>query len=171
MKKFIALLVCISVAFAFVGCAPYYANYNTGWAESTPEPEPQPKPKPKPVPRPKPKPKAPEVKRVPESNIVTGNLYPIPKALNVDNDFTIASLTPVAYTAPDRCNEVYFFSAIVTPASGYHGIIDISMSETKKDDVYTCKYFGSAVVYKIKPNPFVKEIVKYEEVTRKYSPE
>jgi hypothetical protein len=84
---------------------------------------------------------------------------------------TIASLTPVTYTYPYRCNEVYFFTAIVTPASGYHGIVDISMSETMTNGMYTCKYFGSAVVYKIKPNPFIKETVKYEDVVRKFTPD
>ena len=174
MKKIIALLTCVFVASFFEGCAPYnnksWSNY--GYYQPEPEPEPPPQPKPKPKPKPKPVKKVTEVKRtIPETKVVTGNLYPIPKALSVDNDLTIASLTPVTYTYPYRCNEVYFFTAIVTPASGYHGIVDISMSETVTNGMYTCKYFGSAVVYKIKPNPFIKETVKYEDVVRKFTPE
>lgn len=161
MKKMVFLVVFAFVAFVLEGCAPYYATYYT-------EPEPEPAPQPKPRETPKPRKTVPVTKKAPETEIVTDNLYPIPKTLDVDNDLTIASMTPVAYTTQDHCNEVYFFSAIVTPASGYHGLVDISMSETKIEGGYSCKYFGTAVVYKVKPNPIVKETVKYEDVVRKY---
>ena len=171
MKKFIVLLVCAFAAFIFEGCAP--RTYATN-VQETPVHKPKPKAKIKSRPKAKPVQKAKTVvvtKKVTDYSIVTDNLYPIPKALDVDNDMTIVSLTPVAYTDQNHCNEVYFFSAIVTPASGYHGLVDISMSETKVEGGYLCKYFGSAVVYKIKPNPFIKETVKYEDVVRKFTPE
>lgn len=110
-------------------------------------------------------------KKSTDYSIVTDNMYPIPKALDVDNDMTIVSLTPVAYTDQNHCNEVYFFSAVVTPASGYHSLVDISMSETKVEGGYSCKYFGSAVVYQVKPNPFMKTTIKYEDVVQKIVPE
>ena len=162
MKKIITLFVCVLTVFLFEACAthPY-----------TGVPEPEPKPRPRPKPRPAPKPQAVAPKKVRDVSIVTDNLYAIPKALNVDNDLTISSLTPVAYTSQDHCNEVYFFTAIVTPTSGYHGLVDISMSETKINGGYSCKYFGSAIVYQIKPNPFVKETIKYEDIVRKVVPE
>lgn len=34
-------------------------------------------------------------------------------------------------------------------------------------DKYSCKYFGTAVVYKVKPNPFVEQVINYEDVVRK----
>ncbi|WP_298769396.1 hypothetical protein [uncultured Fibrobacter sp.] len=37
-------------------------------------------------------------KKSTDYSIVTDNMYPIPKALDVDNDMTTVSLTPVAYT-------------------------------------------------------------------------
>lgn len=168
MKKFIALFACAFVAFIFEGCAPRsFETYDDDYEE---EPAPKPKPKAKPKPPARPKVSSPAKKNV-DYDIVTDNLYPIPKALDVNNDFAIVSLTPVAYTTQDHCNEVYFFSAIVTPTSGYHGLVDISMSETKVEGGYSCKYFGSAVVYQVKPNPFIKETIKYEDVVRKYVPE
>ena len=191
MKKIIALSVCIFVAFILEGCAPYHYTADEGLPYNDNEPvQPAPKPKAKPktvvrsATKAKPikkttpaaqnttaaRPKA-APKRVVDYNIVTDNMYPIPKALNVDNDLTIVSLTPVSYTEQNHCNEVYFFNAIVTPTSGYHGLVDISMSEIKVEGGYSCKYFGSAVVYQVKPNPFVKKTVKYEDVVRKYVPE
>jgi hypothetical protein len=172
MKKFIALSVCVFVAFAFEGCSPYYGSYQQPVYEPEPvyAPPPEPKPKPKPKPKPVAKPVAqPVVKKKVDYEITTDNLYPIPKALDVNNDLTIVSLTPVAYSAQDHCNEVYFFSAIVTPNSGYHGLVDISMSESKIEGGYACKYFGSAVTYQVKPNPFIKETIKYEDVVRKFT--
>ncbi|WP_298769398.1 hypothetical protein [uncultured Fibrobacter sp.] len=59
----------------------------------------------------------------------------------------------------------------MTPASGYHSLVDISMSETKVEGGYSCKYFGSAVVYQVKPNPFMKTTIKYEDVVQKIVPE
>ena len=185
MKKIIALSVCIFVAFILEGCAPYHYTADEGLPYNDNEPvQPAPKPKAKPKTVVKPAPKAKPVakarptqkaqaapKRVVDYNIVTDNMYPIPKALNVDNDLTIVSLTPVSYTEKNHCNEVYFFNAIVTPTSGYHGLVDISMSESKVEGGYSCKYFGTAVVYQVKPNPFVKKTVKYEDVVRKYVPE
>lgn len=168
MKKFISLSFVSLLTATFIGCAameqqPYVYN------EPAPEPVPQVKPKPKPKPKPAKSTPAPARSSIPE--IITNNLYPIPKFVNVDNDFTIVSMTPVSYSTEDRCNEVNFFAEVVTAASGYHNLVDISMSETRVDDKYSCKYFGSAVVYKIKPNPFVTEVVKYEDVVRKYVPE
>lgn len=190
MKKFIALFACTFVAFVFDGCAAHsfgaYDDYEDEEEEYIPEPKPKPKPKPKAkaVSRPKKavakqtettaKQKANTAvaaKKVTDYEIVTDNLYPIPKAMNIDNDVTITALTPVAYTTQDHCNEVYFFTAIVTPSSGYHGLVDISMSEAKREGGYSCKYFGTAVSYKVKPNPFIKETVKYEDVVRKYEPD
>jgi hypothetical protein len=187
MKKFIALFACAFVAFTFEGCAVRsFETYNDYDYEEEEEPvvKPQPKPKAKqkaPVKQTaqvkqktpaklKQNVAAPAKKKV-DYEIVTDNLYPIPKALDVNNDFTVVSLTPVAYTSQDHCNEVYFFSAIVTPTSGYHGLVDISMSESKVEGGYSCKYFGSAVVYQVKPNPFVKETIKYEDVVRKFVPD
>ena len=176
MKKFIALFVCVFVAFLFEGCAPYpYTTQNDlPYNDDQVEPAPKPRVKPRPVVRKaKPAPKQPQVvtKRATDYDIVTDYMYPIPKALNVDNDLTIVSLTPVSYTEKNHCNEVYFFNAIVTPNSGYHGLVDISMSESKVEGGYSCKYFGTAVVYQVKPNPFMKIFVKYEDVVRKYVPE
>ena len=163
MKKFIALFACAFMAFIFEGCAPRsFETYNDYDEEEAPAP------KRKTVAKAKP---APVVKKKTDYEVVTDNLYPIPKALDVDNDLTIVSLAPVGFTSQDHCNEVYFFSTVVTPSSGYHGLVDISMSETKTDGGYSCKYFGTAVTYKIKPNPFIKEIVKYEDVVRKYEAE
>ena len=176
MKKFIALFVCVFVAFLFEGCAPYpYTTQNDlPYNDDQVEPAPKPRVKPRPVVRKaKPAPKQSQVvtKRATDYDIVTDYMYPIPKALNVDNDLTIVSLTPVSYTEKNHCNEVYFFNAIVTPNSGYHGLVDISMSESKVEGGYSCKYFGTAVVYQVKPNPFMKIFVKYEDVVRKYVPE
>lgn len=188
MKKFIALFACTFVAFVFDGCAARsfgnYDDYEDEEEEYVPEPKPKPKPKPKVVSKPKTtaarqketavnqKPNTPvATKKAVDYEIVTDNLYPIPKAMNIDNDLTITALTPVAYTTKDHCNEVYFFTAIVTPSSGYHGLVDISMSEAKTEGGYSCKYFGSAVSYKVKPNPFIKETIKYEDVVRKYVPD
>ena len=174
MKKFIALFVCVFVAFMFEGCAPYAEQNELPYNDTQVEPAPKPRVRPRPVVRrakPAQKPKPAVAKRVTDYDIVTDNMYPIPKALNVDNDLTIVSLTPVSYTEKNHCNEVYFFNAIVTPASGYHGLVDISMSETKVEGGYSCKYFGTAVVYQVKPNPFMKIFVKYEDVVRKYVPE
>ncbi len=172
MKKFISLSFASFLAATFIGCAAMEMQPDV---YDEPEPAPEPVRQAKPMPKPKPKPKparetpAPARSSVPE--IITNNLYPIPKFVNVDNDFTIVSLTPVSYSAEARCNEVNFFAEVVTAASGYHNLVDISMSETRVGDKYSCKYFGSAVVYKIKPNPFVTEVVKYEDVVRKYVPE
>lgn len=177
MKKFIALLVFPLTAFLFDGCANRsFATHNDYEDYEEPMPAPKPKRKPKVVskpvatPVPKQKPTSAPKKKV-DYEIVTDNMYPIPKALDVDNDFSVVSLTPVAYTTQDHCNEVYFFSAIVTPTSGYHGLVDISMSESKTEGGYSCKYFGTAVVYQVKPNPFVKETIKYEDVVRKFVPD
>ena len=173
MKKITALLICAFTAFLFEGCAQRsYVTDEEEYEEPAPKPKPKPKPKLKPKPKPAPEPVAVSTpRRIQEPSITTENLYPMPKTLNVDNDLTIVSLTPVSYTSQGPCNEVYFFSNIVTPASGYHGLVDISMSETEIYGIYSCKYFGSAVVYQVKPNPFVKEIVKYEDVVRKIVPE
>ena len=172
MKKFIALFVCAFVTFVFEGCAPVNNQPMYTTYEPAPSPAPAPKAQPRVYPKPAPKPApAPVVKKKSDYEIVTDNIYPIPKALNVDNDLTIVSLTPVTYSSKNHCNEVYFFTSIVTPSSGYHSLVDISMSETKVNGGYFCKYFGSAVTYQVKPNPIVKEIVKYEDVVRKYEPE
>lgn len=112
---------------------------------------------------------APPPKKKPRE-IVTGSLYPFPEVMFVAENFKTTSLTPVSYTTKDRCNEVFFFSAIVTPTSGYHGLVGISMSETKIGDEYICKYFGSAVVYQIKQEPYVKEIITYEDDEQKNVP-
>ncbi|MCI6438487.1 hypothetical protein [Fibrobacter sp.] len=184
MKKFIALFICVFIALLFEGCAPYaYTSQNDlPYNDEQIEPAPKPKAKPRPVVRKaKPAPRRPKVitkavpktvpKKVTDYDIVTDNMYPIPKSLNVDNDMTIVSLTPVAYTDKNHCNEVYFFNAIVTPTSGYHGLVDISMSESKIEGGYSCKYFGTAVIYQVKPNPFIKYTIKYEDIVRKYVPE
>ena len=118
MKKFIALFACAFVAFTFEGCAvrsfETYGDYDYE-EEEEPVVKPQPKPKAKqkaqvkqktPA-KPKQNVAAPAKKKV-DYEIVTDNLYPIPKALDVNNDFTVVSLTPVAYTSQDHCNEVYW---------------------------------------------------------------
>ena len=130
MKKIIVFFICFLVAFLFEGCS----------RRTQKEPQPT---------------------YAPRTSQSTDNIYPISKPfVSVDNDFTIISSTPVAYTTHKPCNEVDFYAAIVTRTSGYHGLVDISMSETEEDERYTCKYFGSAVVYKVKPNPITKEIPK-----------
>lgn len=167
MKKIIILLLCAFIPFFFEGCAQ---RSRTTYEEPAPRPKPKPKQKPKPKPAPEPVAVS-TPRRIQEPSITTENLYPIPKTLDVDNDLTIVSLTPVSFSSKEPCNEVYFFSNIVTPTSGYHGLVDISMSETEMNGIYSCKYFGSAVVYQVKPNPFIKEVVKYEDVVRKLVPE
>lgn len=181
MKKIFALLISVFFVLNFTGCAvnraQTYTDYDPGYGAEEPE-EFQPKPvasKAKSQPRLAATPKRQPVKKPPvkvqrpdEPQIVTASLYPIPKFVDVDNDLTIVSMTPAAYSTQHRCNEVYFFAAVVTPESGYHNLVDITMSETKDGNKYSCKYFGSAVVYKVKPNPIVKENVKYEDVIRKY---
>lgn len=171
MKGIFAFCSCVFWAVALSGCAammpapereePYVA-----------QPAPEVKAPPKPAPKPKEQRRAEVAAKVvprkePVTEIVTDNLYPIPKFVDANNDFSILSMTPVAYSAQGPCNEVYFFEAVVTPASGYHGIVDITMSEYKTDNAFSCKYFGTAIVYKVKPNPFVKEIIKIEDVIRK----